>query len=79
MSKVDWESPDAANFLSCLLSWDEVIAIAKAEGFESDSRNPGEVSRYLAFRLHQKRPRITLNQNKDYIDLKKARTKGRYS
>jgi hypothetical protein len=70
-----WDSPEAANFLSNLLSWDEVCGIAKAEGFNSDSRNSGEIARYLAFRLHQARPRITMSRNKDYMEVKRSKTR----
>lgn len=71
----EWESQAAANFLSNLLSWDEVCAIAKAEGFNSDSRNSGEIARYLAFRLHQKHPKITMSRNKDYMEAKRSKTR----
>jgi hypothetical protein len=46
------DNADEANFMSRMLSWDEVMNLATEDGY-TGTRKVGEVSRYLAWRLFQ--------------------------
>jgi hypothetical protein len=48
---VEEEARDEANFMSKMLEWSEVRKIAVDAGFKGNSSNPGEVARFLAWRL----------------------------
>ena len=45
---------DEANFMSRMLTWDEVRTIATNDGYVGSLTKPGELARYFAWRTFQR-------------------------